>query len=677
MSTLSTSSRRLHIFSHSPSYVTTPINVHIMTMRQLRRRKEAPVSHVPTILDEIDVYWEVNGSTVWWPATVLEVFEHDKPTREDYFGKGKLLYKQFDKYPTEEADVEFFFTKRKGHLVYQNYNGKMLQMSWKPSETQDVNIGQATHVTARLAGSPSVPSKRRAESVTRKSKRGSLSKKKDEPLLQPTGVDSSIGQNGHVSTVNFPSTAGELIDGRNSQANASAAHTGSSSIDRGKGTGHNGGSQGFVGRDSAVQYRGPTDDGVAQVAALQQTTTQIFQTILSTSQQVMNNFASTTFHDQMAQLVMHELRIDFVNELHRHFRTPHTIQMVSSGMEQRLLQTSVSCPLHTFSTLAKKIQHGSSEGTVNFFPGFADTQNPSISSERFTIYFKSIHSLSSAMGFNDNRDFETMFFREKCRDGTYYSRIIGSLSKSTAVTLTNPHARPKTMTDPTTLFEKGTCTSSTTNIQTSASDKSKSEPGTAVQSMHSENVDIIFVGLSRNASLASTAKPENNDNPRSMGSSTGLNDIQSTDTKGTPSDFEQAGQNNFGVMRETSPSSPGSPVCARNSINGVALVRRRTLWDDETQDFLSQWECSGCPITTTPPEPSFFQTSARTLNGVFALRWERKTIPRSTAWTSDALRSDNHVLGKLEVMVPWVLLTGDQCVEVGDILAQQTFKIRT
>ena len=112
-------------------------------------------------------------------------------------------------------------------------------------------------------------------------------------------------------------------------------------------------------------------------------------------------------------------------------------------------------------------------------------------------------------------------------------------------------------------------------------------------------------------------------------------------------------------------------------LNSVTLARRRALWDDETQKYLSHWESHANKTHTAPPNADFFNNSTKKLEGIFALRWEQKQIPRTSAWTSDALRSDNHILGKLELVIPWVLLTGPQCVEVGDLLSKQTFKIRS
>lgn len=82
-------------------------------------------------------------------------------------------------------------------------------------------------------------------------------------------------------------------------------------------------------------------------------------------------------------------------------------------------------------------------------------------------------------------------------------------------------------------------------------------------------------------------------------------------------------------------------------------------------------------ITVEPPSPEYFQNKLKKLEGVFALRWEPKLTPRTNAWTSDALRSGTHVLGKLELFIPWVLLSGEQCVEVGDIISKQRFRIRS
>ncbi len=178
---------------------------------------------------------------------------------------------------------------------------------------------------------------------------------------------------------------------------------------------------------------------------------------------------------------------------------------------------------------------------------------------------------------------------------------------------------------------------------------------------NNDSVDIIFVGLSQRASLVDMRTHEDTGKQTNGVSSTGENKVVG-DTAG--------------LLQVSSrvASTTSSPFAGQ--FNPVALVRKRTLWDDESQAYLSQWECRTKDITTNPPEPEFFQTSTKKLEGIFALRWERKQMPRTAAWTSDALRSDSHVLGRLEVIFPWVLLAGEQCVEVGDIISKHTFKLR-
>lgn len=100
-----------------------------MESRQLRKRKELPVSYTPVIMDDIFVCWDVSGTTFWWPATIIEVREFDKSKGSKY-GEGRLLYKRYKSYEPEEADVEFFYTQRKGRVLVQQYNGSMLEMSW-------------------------------------------------------------------------------------------------------------------------------------------------------------------------------------------------------------------------------------------------------------------------------------------------------------------------------------------------------------------------------------------------------------------------------------------------------------------------------------------------------------------------------------------------------------------
>ena len=108
----------------------------------------------------------------------------------------------------------------------------------------------------------------------------------------------------------------------------------------------------------------------------------------------------------------------------------------------------------------------------------------------------------------------------------------------------------------------------------------------------------------------------------------------------------------------------------------LVLRRSRSLWDDESNMYLTHWEGHSNNITVKAPPDEYFSRRDKKLHGVFALRWEAKPLPRTSAWTADAIRTDNHTLGRLEVVIPWVLVTGQQCLELGDILSKQSFKIR-
>lgn len=315
----------------------------------------------------------------------------------------------------------------------------------------------------------------------------------------------------------------------------------------------------------------------------------LFQHLVGNSQRYMDRMEVDTFHERLMEMVMHELRIDLVNELHRNFNTSHTFQKHSSDLQQRTLRTSVSCSLQTFSVLAKKIHSSSVESEVHFFPAFNQTQTPSISADRFTIYFASIRSLSSAMGFNDNRDFETLFFREKCRDGTYYTRIIGSFRP--ALSVSQATLRDKNST-PMTLLEKKSCTSSTKANQSADENSDDDDQHTAHMGSKSERVETIFVGLSMNASLSSTQQ-QNEPEITPIGSATALADEPAPSEKTTNSKSSKVHSSHINIS------------------DGVALTRQKILWDEETNGYLCQWESHSQNIIIQPPPEAFFLTRVR------------------------------------------------------------------
>lgn len=618
-----------------------------MGTRQLRTRKNKNVAHTPTILDDIVVCWELEGSVFWWPALVTELDTYDTLDGMCY-GTGTLLYKQYKKYPAEEADVRFFYSTCRGHVLTQHYNGSLLEMAWSHPGCQNSGKQQASSDKQQLERTQrsSVPSKRAAEPISRRSKRSSIDGVKLET------------QRGSAST----------SDKKDTTANKDAVLPGAFSTEQRADASHAPSKQMHesISGGSTVNHV----DAV-NANALAMTTTKIIENVLGTSQHFFPNLSSSAFHAQMTSLVKHELRIDLVIELHRHFRTPQNGQKSTMGLLQRTLRTSVSCPLHTFSSMAKEISNNS-KGDVYFFPDYSQTQNPSISAEHFTIYFKSIHSLSSALGFNDNRDFETLFFREKCHDNTYYARILGSLCLAPR---RSSFMGSNSMPSFNTLVDKNRCTSSTSAMHAQCTIEQETDDVGERKGKQS-NVDIIFVGLSQFTNLSDPVTPAD------LGTSSAGPNVSAGSDRATIKHEEQA------RLPNSSQSSAQLHTSPANSLNysdtkqddtaaSAALVRKQTLWDEESHEYLAQWECRTDGIQTLPPDRDFFLSSARKLEGMFALRWERKHIPRTTAWTSDALRSDSHVLGKLDVLVPWVLLTGDQCVEVGDLLSKLKFKIRT
>ena len=287
---------------------------------------------------------------------------------------------------------------------------------------------------------------------------------------------------------------------------------------------------------------------------------------------------------------------------------------------------------------------------MRFFPVYTQTQNPSVSSELFTVYLSTINALCASIGFNDNRDFETLHFRERCLDNTYYTRIIGSLVRSAQ----HEHdTTTETKISTTTLDEKGQCTTSTTGNQSSSAitsiDKQLVGKGNDSLSLNN-NVDSIYVGISLNAVLQDGVKEAE----MFTGLSTGEEEKRhKSDDETTPTTDDRHARNS-----EVPTQPRDSNASQSSSVTGNCLVlsRRRVLWDEETADYLSQWESQKGNVTVTPPPSDFFNSKQKRLDGLFALRWEPKHIPRTVAWTQDALRSGSHVLGRLESFIPWVLL---------------------
>lgn len=578
------------------------------------------MSHVPQIMDDIFVCWLVQGDTFWWPASVLEVVDFDD-VQNNTCGRGRLLYKKYRSYAPEEAEVTFCFTKRRGHYVAQLYEGSRLEMSWSTCVPQPPHE-QATSNDTNTTVPDELPTDQQhggdpTNRQRRKSARSSKSPHQSSPST--ASIDASAPKDNNHPQLNSPimsSIPDEETPGKSSSTPEDMAI---STIQRNVGN------------------------------LVEMTTRTFLDSVLEGSKQYLSFMGHSSFYEQLSVLVMHELRIDLVAELHRNFRTAHSqLLQGPSDLHQKCLRASVSCSLHTFSAIARSIHQSDHSDSVKFFPTYEQSQNPSVATDRLTVYFRDIESLSRALGFNDNRDFDTLYWREKSHENVLYTRVIGSLTTSRTSTrkASGDVSRDK---------KSDECSARSREASSSKHDA-------AVQKKIEENdeEDLIFVGLSMNACVDASCSNET----KSHGDSCERKTVEgSTAHETEENDVQALKEGNGGISQ---------PECN----NSLVLKRSRALWDDESNMYLTHWEGHSNNITVNVPPSEYFSRRDKKLDGVFALRWEAKPIPRTAAWTLDAFRTDSHTLGKLEVLIPWVLVTGQQCLALGDILSKKSFKIR-
>lgn len=576
---------------------------------------------------------------------MIAVCESDSSTGSKC-GEGKLLYNKYRNYEPEEASVEFFFTQRKGNLLKQCYNGSNLEMSW--SHQQPKNDPGALQQKKRI--------------------------KKEEQTVQTTNSgDLTIPTGSHVGAAPTNTEEEDEMEAiedskhtRRQDAHQTVTHP---PQDVGVPTKPSHIATSQHGNERTLSVRAPSGVDVEldpiesngtrcneTAKVIQQSAAKFFEHLISGSRLYMDRLGVPRYCEVLRELVLHELRVDMVSELHRNFRAPQSIQSNVSDIQQKCTRISVSCTLETFVHVARCIKSSSVSSSAFFFPSYEKTQRASTASSRFTVYFKDLNSLCTAIGFNDDRDFNTLHWREKSHDNTFYSRILGSLSSSISSQVASTNG---------TADDTQSTSSESSAPSTDDHEKTRSSKGhRSLSASTVNNEDVIFIGLSMNATRQRPNPHTINVNP----TTSAINVHNSTLTESHQQTETQSAQ----ILTEPNPEVEKKPRVTPC----VALTRRKTLWDEETNSYLSNWVCDNSEIIVEPPPAQYFYQKDKRLDGVFALRWDPKAIPRTSAWTSDALRTGQHVLGKLEAIIPWVLLSGDQCSEIGDILSKQRFKLK-
>ncbi len=141
---------------------------------------------------------------------VLELDEFDKP-KENRYGAGKILYKKLGKYLAEEADVQFYYTQRRGCQIVQVYNGEHLLMPWSPLESmQQLRKLNSTSSSSEQGASSSGPTSKSLKHPPQL--HGVCKSNGRQPILTPSKSE-PFAQPNRTGTLQSPSSSALDVHG--------------------------------------------------------------------------------------------------------------------------------------------------------------------------------------------------------------------------------------------------------------------------------------------------------------------------------------------------------------------------------------------------------------------------------------------------------------------------------
>lgn len=441
------------------------------------RKSERPA--FPSLNDEIQVKWVVNGISIWWPATVVTI---QPPGARSRKCNAQLLYRKFQQYEAVLHAVVFSGSKERFVASIDSDSGESgAPSSWlysdeDGSEIEDLLDREYEQVTQS-------PSDRNESIVHGKGRQHSQQQlklsKSIRKRLSTRKEQSNIGSLAGPSSAVLKRTSYERAndDVKPDEIVATQEHNNHPSY-------------------TPTKYCAvPVDANEAVAPGKHSSELHVRLQLIERQLQKVNPERPVSSTSASTLSVLSSLRWAFLRSLEKPLRNNHYPSLSKHGLARLELSVSTHCDYYTFreiaSMLATEHKFAADEpnkSRVGFTPAFHTTQSGSSASNDLNIIFSCLSDLTSFLRIRDDKDFESILTKEVVNDTSTMLRIVGTFTIATEDTVAKSEGRHVV----TTVHQTSTSSKSTTSVSVSS---------------ESLSTIRIFVGTSP-VSFTSVSRPE-------------------------------------------------------------------------------------------------------------------------------------------------------------------------
>lgn len=407
----------------------------------------------PVIGDDIKVKWILEGSVVWWPATVLSVDEKDSP---DHKRLGKLLYHKVDNYEQTETPVLFMATRaRHPHrfvrmveagsaLVHRSEAASWL-FSDEPVEEEKCSVGSPSGCTTSLhpedTGTEQDIPVRTPHDMKRQ--KANVVDPKGRGMKTRASISSlSRIRNKHRGTLDSPiskSPRTSLSVGKESSRKSKPSKLESETTDDAleksepSSTTHNHDQHPSSTGEPNVKSEAmtlPVEENKARVQNDQFS----FEARLRLVERQMQDVkkSGSTSVSETANSVIVSLKWALLKALEKPLKSMPLEDLSKHGIASTEIIVTSHCDYFTFRELSALLEkeHNSSgddkKSRIAFSPPFSTTQAGSGASDNMNIMFSCLADLTSFLNIRDENDFAYILSKEIITESSTMLRIIGN-----------------------------------------------------------------------------------------------------------------------------------------------------------------------------------------------------------------------------------------------------------
>lgn len=371
----------------------------------------------PCELDQIRVKWSLDGTIVWWPASVTFIDRNNTSTQQC---RGKLKYHKRGNYKAEESTVLFLFSKSNGRYVSNVEKSEAASWFYEDEMQDDGDYDQLSN----SSGSTDIGG---ASTQTRAPVQSKRNSKPKRSATDKTVSDPSVKRQKQVHEPEAAGPSSHAVQHDNVEGTKAGALTGHS---------NHGVETNYNNTVIANVSNSDKDDLHTRLRLIEQ------KLRIPSHVNPGEGPPRSSYSNQSYSLdsVIVSLRWSLLKALEKPLKVLNLPDLAKHGIACNEMSVTTQCDYYTFRNISRTLfdEHqcagddnyhsGGRKSRIAFSPSYNTTQSGSSAADNMNIVFSCLADVTSLLRIRDDNDFEAILAKELLNDSSTLLRIVGTFT---------------------------------------------------------------------------------------------------------------------------------------------------------------------------------------------------------------------------------------------------------